>query len=83
AVGWPFSCFMAFNQFGKKSLVDWAKAAGIAALAIGLRFASNAARLWPTLEYSQETIRGKSELSQKSSKGDGLDKDYLFGWSHG
>jgi len=52
-------------------------------LAIAIGFGCNLSRLWPTYEYGQETIRGKSELSAKSSKGDGLDKDYLFGWSYG
>jgi hypothetical protein len=53
------------------------------AVAVGLGFAANLSRLWPTYEYGKETIRGKSELSAKASKGDGLDKDYLFGWSYG
>ncbi|MEK7255927.1 MAG: hypothetical protein AAB316_14345, partial [Bacteroidota bacterium] len=46
--------------------------------------------LMTTEEYSQETIRGKSELTQKgpnasgSKAGEsGLSKDYAFGWSYG
>ena len=66
-----------------KSIPDFAKALGIAVVAMALAFVSNASRLWPTWEYSKETIRGRSELSAKTSQGDGLDKDYLFGWSYG
>ena len=66
-----------------KSLANWAKASAISLACLILGFGSNISRLWPTYEFSKETIRGKSELTQKSSKGDGLDKDYLFGWSYG
>lgn len=66
-----------------KSYINWAKGLVVSGLAITLGFASNLSKLWPTYEYSQETIRGKSELTSKKSKGDGLDKDYLFGWSYG
>ncbi len=67
----------------EKSFKNWGMALMVSGLAIVLGFASNVSKLWPTYEYSQETIRGVSELSQKQSKGDGLDKDYLFGWSYG
>jgi len=67
----------------QKNWLDWGKALVTCSVAIALGFLSNTSRLWPTYEYSQETIRGVSELSQKKSKGDGLDKDYLFGWSYG
>ncbi|MFN0013249.1 MAG: hypothetical protein ACKVU2_01760 [Saprospiraceae bacterium] len=67
----------------EKKWANWIKAVMACSLAIALGFLANTSRLWPTYEYSQETIRGISELSQKQSKGDGLDKDYLFGWSYG
>lgn len=67
----------------EKTYADWAKSLVVCGAAIVLGFGANTSRLWPTYEYSQETIRGKSELSEKKSKGDGLDKDYLFGWSYG
>jgi hypothetical protein len=61
----------------------WLKAAAVAAFAVALGFGSNLSKLWPTYEYSKETIRGKSGLAAKAGKGDGLDQDYLFGWSYG
>jgi hypothetical protein len=61
----------------------WLKAAAVAAFAVALGFGSNLSKLWPTYEYSKETIRGKSGLTAKAAKGDGLDTDYLFGWSYG
>lgn len=53
-----------------------------AILAVGVNFG----RLYTTAEYSQYSIRGKSELITKNS-GDktssGLDRDYAFNWSYG
>lgn len=66
-----------------KSLVRWGAQVAIFGLAIAIAFASNLSKLWPTYEYGQETIRGKSDLKANASKGDGLSKDYLFGWSYG
>lgn len=66
-----------------KSLVRWGKHVAIWLFAILLSAACNLSKLWPTYEYGQETIRGKSELKASADKGDGLSKDYLFGWSYG
>ncbi|MBC7775979.1 MAG: hypothetical protein H7246_11140 [Phycisphaerae bacterium] len=66
-----------------KALVRWGKHVVIMGLAIAMGFACNLSKLWPTYEYGQETIRGKSELKASADKGDGLSKDYLFGWSYG
>ncbi len=71
------------DEIRGKTLTAWIKAVVVLGLAFVLGFGSNLSRLWSTYEYAQETIRGKSELQQKASKGDGLDKDYLFGWSYG
>jgi hypothetical protein len=53
-----------------------------AVLAVGVNFG----RLYTVAEYSQHSIRGKSELSVANS-GDktssGLDRDYAFSWSYG
>lgn len=66
-----------------KQIARWGKAAALSVAAVALGVACNMSKVWPTYEYSQETIRGGSELTTKSEKGNGLDKDYLFGWSYG
>ncbi|MEX8547373.1 MAG: YfhO family protein [Mucilaginibacter sp.] len=45
----------------------------------------NASILWTTYEYGQESIRGKSNLTQHIAAGasTGLDKEYAYGWSQG
>ena len=41
-------------------------------------------RIATTFEYGQESIRGKSELTNDmSNKTSGLDKDYATAWSYG
>lgn len=67
----------------QKSYINWGKSLVVMGLAIAIGFACNLSKLWPTYEYGQETIRGKSELKASADKGDGLSKDYLFGWSYG
>jgi hypothetical protein len=67
----------------QKSLATWGKAAALSVAALIIGIGCNLSKVWPTYEYSQETIRGGSELKAKAKKGDGLDKDYLFGWSSG
>lgn len=61
----------------------WGRAVAVVGLAFMLGFGANLSRLWTTYEYGSETIRGKSDLSQKAGKGNGLDKKYIFDWSSG
>ena len=83
--------FLMLGIFGVIKLIDAArennwmpflKAAGVAIVAVLLAFMSNTTRIWTTQEYGEETIRGGSEL-QASGQGDGLTKEYAFGWSYG
>lgn len=73
----------------KGTLPNFLKAAAFSAVAVGLAVATNAGRLLTTQEYAEETIRGTSELTQKSNQygskagEDGLSKEYAFGWSYG
>ncbi|SFU72259.1 YfhO family protein [Pontibacter akesuensis] len=53
-----------------------------AVLAVGVNFG----RLYTTAEYTEHSIRGKSELTQPNSGenvGNGLDREYAFNWSYG
>lgn len=74
----------------KKTLNQFLKASAIVVAAVLIGAATNTGRLLTTQEYAAETIRGKSELTQKSKssgssaeEGGGLSKDYAFGWSYG
>jgi hypothetical protein len=68
---------------------NWLRSAGVAGVAVALGFATSAGKLWSTMEYAGETIRGKSELSAPTSakgtpaKGDGLSFEYAYDWSCG
>lgn len=66
-----------------KTIGAWAKSFAIIALAVGLGFGSNLSKLWPTYEFGEETIRGGSQLKSRAGQGDGLAKDYAFGYSYG
>lgn len=67
----------------EKTWENFIKASAILTVATLLGVSANLSRIWTTQEYASETIRGKSELSAKASKGDGLTKEYIFGWSYG
>jgi hypothetical protein len=55
-----------------------------AALATLLAVAVNASSLWSTYEYGEETIRGRSNLTQQAAApSTGLPKDYAYQWSQG
>ena len=65
-------------RFGKASAVC------IAAAAIGICI--NLSNLYHTWEYSQESMRGKSELVKPNSANQtnsGLERDYITQWSYG
>lgn len=54
------------------------------AFATMLAVAVNASSLWSTYEYGEETIRGRSNLTQQSvTPSTGLSKDYAYEWSQG
>ncbi len=70
----------------QKQLPRFAKATGVA-LAAGLVGAClNLSNLYHTWQYSQESMRGKSELVKKNAANQtssGLERDYITQWSYG
>ena len=63
----------------------FATAIGVLTLAVALALLANLGRIWTVYEYSQYTIRGKSELAsaEKEANTTGLDKEYAFKYSNG
>jgi hypothetical protein len=65
-------------------LVPFAKATGVLLVAGLLGAGPSAGRLLTTLEYGNETMRGKAELSSVAEKQEsGLEIDYAYAWSYG
>ena len=73
----------------KKTMSQWIKSTGVLIGAGLLGVCMNISNLYHTYEYSKESMRGKSELTQKSSKdpsnqtNSGLERDYITQWSYG
>lgn len=60
------------------------KKVGFLLLAGMLGSLTSSSKLLTTMEYGEESIRGKSELTaNQSNKTSGLDKDYATAWSYG
>lgn len=67
-------------------LADFAKATGVCVAALLLAVSVNLSNLYHTWEYSQESMRGKSELvdaDAANQTANGLDRDYMTQWSYG
>lgn len=85
--------FLALGIFGlvelisaikDKQLKPFAISTAIFIVSILLSVGMNSSRLLSTYEYSQETIRGKSDLTlNKTQTKEGLDNDYITHWSYG
>lgn len=70
----------------KKELPGFLKSTGVLLVAGVIGVAANASSLYHTYEYSKETMRGGSELTQhveSSVTSDGLERDYITAWSYG
>ncbi len=72
-----------YHAIKDKKLQPFLKSIGYLGIGLILAIAVNASTLWTTYEYSQYTIRGKANLTQKGTAGPnhGLDKDYAYTWS--
>lgn len=73
--------------FKEKTMPRFLKATGSIAVAVLLAVAANSSSLYDTYQYSKDSIRGGSELTQKpesgTERGSGLDIDYATAWSYG
>ena len=70
----------------KKRMAGFVKATGVCAAGAALGICMNISNLYHTWEYSQESMRGKSELVKAQSENQtssGLDRDYITQWSYG
>ena len=71
-------------SINKHELKNFFTAAGVIFIAGLFALITNVETLWPVYEYSDYTIRGKSELSfNKHKQTGGLDRDYATAWSYG
>ena len=70
----------------EKQLARFAKATAVCAAAGAIGICLNLSNLYHTWQYSQETMRGKSELVKQNSANQtssGLERDYITQWSYG
>ena len=70
----------------KHELERFAKATAVCALGAVIGVCINLSNLYHTWQYSQESMRGKSELVKKNSENQtnsGLERDYITQWSYG
>ncbi len=65
-----------------KGILNFSKSVAVITIGFVLGVLPNLSIIWPTYEYSKETIRGKQELTEKKIDGDGLDKGYALSWSY-
>ena len=70
-----------------KTLPQFFKASAVLIVAALVGIAANVSNLYHTYAYSEETMRGKSELVQTGDAAkqtsSGLDRDYITQWSYG
>jgi len=70
------------------SFKNWLKGTLVFVLGCLIGVAINISNLYHTWEYSKESMRGKSELTQKTKDqanqtSSGLERDYITAWSYG
>lgn len=76
--------FKAFEAFKEKTLPVFFKASAFALCAAALSITANFTGFWVTYEYTQETLRGGSALTDaQTATSGGLDREYALRWSYG
>ena len=83
-----YGIFALVEAIRKQAIGHYLKAVAITAAAVVVGVLPNTGKLWTTLDYSSECIRGTSELKATDNSterpAEGLTKDYAFGqWSLG
>lgn len=76
-----FVIFQGVKAARENNLGHFSKATGILALASLLAVGTATSKIWTTIEYTNVSTRGASEL--EGGNGTGLDKDYALAWSYG
>lgn len=72
------------NALRKGDLPSFTRASLVLLVGFVLALGANANRLWTSYEYMKNTIRGPQVLvKEDGNNNSGLDKDYVFQWSHG
>lgn len=74
-----------YHAIRQRQVVSFGKAIGYQAVAVLVALCVNASLLWPTYEYSKETLRGRSNLKTENAQraDNGVSRDYAYQWSQG
>lgn len=74
-----------YHAIRERRILRFGKALAYQAIAVIIGVAVNASLLWPTYEYSKESIRGRANLSTTSNErtDNGVSRDYAYQWSQG
>ncbi len=69
----------------EKALKAYFKATGVLAVVAVLAVLPSVGQLWPTIDYTKESMRGGSVLQKSDAEAasSGLDIDYAYQWSYG
>jgi hypothetical protein len=74
-----------YHAYKDKRLEKFLKAMGYMLGALVIAVGINAGLLWTTYEYSEESIRGKANISSSSQEAEskGVSREYAYQWSQG
>lgn len=74
-----------YHAIKGKTLLSFGKAIAYQVAGVIVAIAVNASLLWPTYEYSKETLRGESNLKTESTQraDNGVSREYAYDWSQG
>ncbi|SKB82829.1 membrane protein YfhO [Parapedobacter luteus] len=74
-----------YHAVKEKRLLGFGRAIVYQAVAVLVALAVNASLLWPTYEYSKETLRGRANLKTENAQraDNGVSREYAYQWSQG